>query len=90
LPVSPDDPHRALPELPIELPLCPRHRPHLKGDASTLRGEAQMLKVQLLALVVVHVRRLHPGCHFAQSALASFCESRGSDSARRADRRDCG
>jgi hypothetical protein len=34
-----------------------------------------VLKVQLLAFVVVHVRRLHPECHFAQSALASFCES---------------
>jgi transposase len=35
----PDQPHRALLEVLIELPACLRHRPSSKGDVSTVRGE---------------------------------------------------
>jgi hypothetical protein len=36
----PDDPNRALPEIPIKISPFDRH-PFLKGDVSTVRGEAQ-------------------------------------------------
>jgi hypothetical protein len=39
----PDQPHRTLLKVLIELPACLCHRPSLKGDASTLRGETHLL-----------------------------------------------
>jgi hypothetical protein len=55
LPGLPDNPHRTLPEVLIELPSQLCHRRLLIGDVSTLRGEAPRTRscVWLVVCVIV-------------------------------------